>query len=109
MTTWLCQDDKLFLLMLVPQAQTQKPLVCCRVQSLVTDMADWLCGGDVIYMHCMGGIGRTGTMCACILISLYNMPAEQALAHVQAAFDTRRRGESSAQAPACLALAVSHV
>ncbi|KAK9792072.1 hypothetical protein WJX73_007738 [Symbiochloris irregularis] len=66
-----------------------------QVQSLVTDMADWLCGGDVIYMHCMGGIGRTGTMCACILISLYSLPAQRALDHVQAAFDTRKgRGKS---------------
>lgn len=46
--------------------------------------------GESLYVHCWGGRGRAGTVGAAILGSLYGMSADEALARVQRAFDTRR-------------------
>jgi hypothetical protein len=53
-----------------------------------------------VYVHCWGGIGRTGTVVACYLIR-HGMDPEQALAHLQtlrrAVPDPRRSPESDEQ------------
>ena len=35
--------------------------------ALLEDIADRLTRGERLYVHCMGGIGRTGTVLACLL------------------------------------------
>lgn len=64
-----------------------------RVQGLVGDVDAWLSAGEGVYLHCWGGRGRAGTMAACVLISLYGLSSQQALKHIQAAYDTRAGGK----------------
>lgn len=63
-----------------------------QVQGLVGDVDAWLSAGEGVYLHCWGGRGRAGTMAACVLISLYGLSSQQALKHIQAAYDTRAGG-----------------
>ena len=52
--------------------------------------------GEVLYIHCWGGRGRTGIVAACLLGLLYDgMDAEEALDRVQAYFATRAPGNPS--------------
>ncbi|KAG1663284.1 hypothetical protein FOA52_006325 [Chlamydomonas sp. UWO 241] len=45
--------------------------------------------GEVLYIHCWGGHGRTGTLAALLLGRLYGLPLAAALRHVQSYHDTR--------------------
>lgn len=40
-----------------------------------------LAGGHTIYLHCLGGSGRTGTVVGCYLVR-HGMPGEEALAEI---------------------------
>ena len=59
------------------------------MRELTGEIARRLEAGEVLYVHCWGGRGRAGTVGACLLASLYGIDAEQALARVQRAYDTR--------------------
>eukprot|EP01089_Gocevia_fonbrunei_P000340 TRINITY_DN10360_c0_g1_i1.p1 TRINITY_DN10360_c0_g1~~TRINITY_DN10360_c0_g1_i1.p1 ORF type:complete len:202 (-),score=28.92 TRINITY_DN10360_c0_g1_i1:12-617(-) len=50
-----------------------------EVEKLVNQIIQELNNGEVIYMHCHGGHGRTGTIIALLLIKLYSVDAETAL------------------------------
>lgn len=51
--------------------------------ALILDEIDRsLDAGNTVYFHCMGGLGRTGTVAACWLIR-HGLPAEQALQQLQ--------------------------
>jgi hypothetical protein len=41
-----------------------------------------LASGDILYLHCKAGIGRTGTVAACVMVD-HGMSAEQALRVLQ--------------------------
>ena len=71
--------------------QCLKSLAACshRVRELTGDIARRVEAGEVLYVHCWGGRGRAGTVGACLLASLYGVDAEQALARVQRAYNTR--------------------
>ncbi|EIE21090.1 phosphatases II, partial [Coccomyxa subellipsoidea C-169] len=60
-----------------------------QVRELIGEIARRVEAGEVLYVHCWGGRGRAGTVAACLLASLYGVDAEQALARVQRAYDTR--------------------
>jgi protein-tyrosine phosphatase len=51
------------------------------VLSLVSDLCDRVGAGETLLVHCGAGIGRAGTIAACLLIAL-GMSAEGALSHV---------------------------
>jgi protein tyrosine/serine phosphatase len=51
---------------------------------LVEDIAAHLRSGERLMLHCAGGIGRTGTVSACILIAL-GLGSDEALAAVRRA------------------------
>jgi protein-tyrosine phosphatase len=53
-----------------------------RFVGLVDDVAAHLRAGEGLMLHCAGGIGRTGTVSACILIALGLSP-EEALAEIR--------------------------
>jgi len=36
----------------------------------------------IVYVHCLGGIGRTGTVVGCYLVR-HGLPGEEALEHLQ--------------------------
>lgn len=49
-----------------------------------------LCGGDDVTDACSrGGVGRAGTIGACLLVYMFHISAENALKRVQLAYDTR--------------------
>jgi protein-tyrosine phosphatase len=53
------------------------------VAPFLTDLVRRLEDGEHLLMHCAAGIGRTGTMAACLLMQL-GMTRDDALAHVAA-------------------------
>lgn len=59
---------------------------------LLADLTQRLENGECLYVHCWGGRGRAGTVGSCLLAHLYGMSADEALARVQRAFDTRKDG-----------------
>jgi len=48
----------------------------------------WLDAGEDVVVHCMGGLGRTGTVAACALVQRGWRP-DQAIAEVRRARDPR--------------------
>ena len=59
-----------------------------RMIGLIEQLYSPLLDGNNLLIHCRGGIGRSGTLCCCLLIAHGFTPA-QAIAHV-----SRQRGES---------------
>jgi hypothetical protein len=57
---------------------------------LVRELTERVHRGEIIYVHCWGGAGRTGLVAACLLGALYpSMEADEALQRVQAYFSAR--------------------
>eukprot|EP00931_Biecheleriopsis_adriatica_P068971 TRINITY_DN42864_c0_g1_i1.p1 TRINITY_DN42864_c0_g1~~TRINITY_DN42864_c0_g1_i1.p1 ORF type:complete len:314 (+),score=71.35 TRINITY_DN42864_c0_g1_i1:88-1029(+) len=46
--------------------------------------------GEVCYVHCWGGNGRTGTICSIVLARLYNIEPSKAIQHFQASHAQRK-------------------
>mmetsp|Transcript_59676 Transcript_59676/g.109265 ORF Transcript_59676/g.109265 Transcript_59676/m.109265 type:complete len:282 (+) Transcript_59676:72-917(+) len=61
----------------------------------VAKIVDALKRGRVVYVHCWGGHGRTGTIICAFLVQAYGLTTEQAQAHFMAGEQTRaeRRGK----------------
>jgi predicted NAD-dependent protein-ADP-ribosyltransferase YbiA (DUF1768 family) len=47
-----------------------------RVSDIIYNLAD----GDMVYIHCRGGHGRSGVVVACLLMYMFNLSTEEALA-----------------------------
>ncbi|KAG2430152.1 hypothetical protein HXX76_010251 [Chlamydomonas incerta] len=62
------------------------------LKGLIADLESRLAAGEKLYVHCWGGRGRAGTVGACLLASMYGLPAAECLERVQRAFDTRQDG-----------------
>ncbi len=59
-----------------------------------------LAAGHIVYLHCWGGIGRTGTVVGCHLVR-HGMTSEQALAEIaRLRRDTPDAGKVSPETPA---------
>jgi protein-tyrosine phosphatase len=50
-----------------------------RIEELVERLISLFDAGKLIYVHCWGGAGRTGTVIACLIARLYGLDAEEAL------------------------------
>eukprot|EP00746_Dinoflagellata_sp_MGD_P105183 gnl/MRDRNA2_/MRDRNA2_43740_c0_seq1.p1 gnl/MRDRNA2_/MRDRNA2_43740_c0~~gnl/MRDRNA2_/MRDRNA2_43740_c0_seq1.p1 ORF type:complete len:743 (+),score=141.05 gnl/MRDRNA2_/MRDRNA2_43740_c0_seq1:95-2323(+) len=59
------------------------------VGTLICQLVHRLEQGEVLYVHCRGGHGRTGTVCALLLARLYSLSAIEAMQRVQLYHDTR--------------------
>jgi hypothetical protein len=59
------------------------------VLELAVDICFRLLADEVIYLHCWGGHGRTGTVVAVALGLMYNLPPSEALARTQLYHDLR--------------------
>eukprot|EP00948_MAST-09A_sp_MAST-9A-sp1_P003734 g3734.t1 len=67
---------------------------CCakdeQLEKLVIDLIADIQDGRILYVHCYGGHGRSGTLCALLLAALYNLEADIALDLIQMFHDVRR-------------------
>ncbi|KNC48593.1 MAP kinase phosphatase 6 [Thecamonas trahens ATCC 50062] len=82
----LTQNDAAFLYFPIPDCGVADD---ADVQHFARHLHERVLAGDVLYIHCWGGHGRTGTI-ACILLALrYGLSAPQAEEWVQYAHDTR--------------------
>jgi hypothetical protein len=59
------------------------------LSALADDVAARVRAGQVVYAHCWGGHGRTGSLVSVVLARLYGLPAEAALRATQACHDAR--------------------
>lgn len=59
------------------------------VIKFVKDIITWIQQGDKIYLHCLGGHGRTGTIVSLLLAKLYDLDGYIAMEYCQAFHDTR--------------------
>ena len=60
-----------------------------KVELLLAELLARLEGGAVLFVHCKGGHGRTGTICALLLGRLYGLRGAAALVRMQACHDCR--------------------
>ena len=76
----------------VPQAQLMEEALAAIRASLLTE--------QVVYVHCWGGVGRTGTVLGCLLVEDGLEPAE-AIDHLETLRqDTQRAHRRSPEMPA---------
>jgi len=61
-----------------------------RLGALARHLERLLRGGEVMYLHCWGGHGRTGMVVCLLLHLLYNLDAEQAMKRCQFLHDLRK-------------------
>ncbi len=54
-------------------------------EELIRNVVDRLRDGKNVIVHCRGGLGRTGTVAACVLVALGNHPADDVIDAVRAA------------------------
>jgi hypothetical protein len=66
---------------------------------LIKNLVQKVQNGEILYIHCKGGSGRTGIVAACLLGALYssidtttNISAEEVLQRIQTYFELRCRG-----------------
>eukprot|EP00300_Choanocystis_sp_HF-7_P000115 c10099_g1_i1.p1 GENE.c10099_g1_i1~~c10099_g1_i1.p1 ORF type:complete len:1245 (+),score=232.27 c10099_g1_i1:42-3776(+) len=62
-----------------------------EVGVFIKELLERLEGGEVMYIHCRGGHGRTGTICSILLGRMYGLSAREAMWRVQAYHDVRER------------------
>lgn len=57
-----------------------------RMREILDHLDETMAAGHTAYLHCWGGVGRTGTVVGCLLVR-HGMSGEEALAEVQRLFD----------------------
>jgi len=60
------------------------------ILNLVKNVYNWIQNGKLVYVHCWGGHGRTGTVVSCFLQYVYGMNAEDALKWNRSLHATRK-------------------
>eukprot|EP00741_Cyanophora_paradoxa_P002627 tig00000615_g2549.t1 len=75
------------------------------VMALVEHLCARFVRGDVLYVHCWGGHGRTGTIVSLMLVYLYGLSADEAMKIVQWTHDRRKNPQNmrSPESPAQIA------
>ncbi len=56
-----------------------------QFEEMVREVIDHLERGQNVAVHCRGGLGRTGTVAACVLVALGQHAADEAIGAVRAA------------------------
>jgi predicted protein tyrosine phosphatase len=67
-----------------------------RIQAAIDSALD---RGDAVYVHCWGGVGRTGTVVACHLIERYDLDAEGAIGRLAELRASTMRARAGRVAP----------
>lgn len=60
------------------------------VFNLAVELVEAIAAGEVLYLHCWGGHGRTGTLVCIMLHLMYNLDATAAMAYCQRTHDLRQ-------------------
>lgn len=71
-----------------------------QVLNLLQTLVKLLKQGHVLYIHCFAGHGRAGTICACLLGLLYELPYKEILDRIQIYLDSRE-ATGNFESPAC--------
>ena len=66
-----------------PISDHQVPATKAAMAEILDDIDRALAAGENVYIHCWGGVGRTGTVAGCWL-ARHSMTGDQALEHLQA-------------------------
>jgi len=82
------RDGMKFLEQPIPDQEVTEDVL---IEDMIDRLLDLLAQGQVLYVHCRGGHGRTGTICALLLGRLYDLKAPEALARVQLYHDSRQQ------------------
>jgi len=69
-----------------------------RMHEILATISRALGQGHTVYLHCWGGIGRTGTAVGCLLVE-EGFDGDRALAEVQRLLDQSERGGGGCQSP----------
>lgn len=69
-----------------------------RMHEILTTLSRALGQGHLVYLHCWGGIGRTGTAVGCLLVE-EGFDGDRALLEVQRLFNQSERGGGGCQSP----------
>ena len=69
----------------------QKTTSDAQVARLVVELVGRIAAGEVLYVHCRGGHGRTGTVCSLLLGLTYGIRGPRALVTWQALHDLRQQ------------------
>ena len=67
-----------------------------RILDLIDELLE---AGERVYVHCLAGIGRTGTVVGCYLVR-HGIPAADAVAHLAELRAARGRRDRSPEMPA---------
>lgn len=60
------------------------------VFNLAIELVEAIAAGEIIYLHCWGGHGRTGTLVSIMLHLMYGLSAEESMAYCQRTHDLRQ-------------------
>ena len=60
------------------------------IYQLCVDLVRRIARGEILYVHCWGGHGRTGTAICIMLHLMYGMPSSECLEYCQFVHDLRR-------------------
>ena len=55
----------------------------------VEELASMVYAGEVLYIHCRGGHGRTGLISAQLMMALYGIPQDEAIENINFYHQTR--------------------
>ena len=69
-----------------------------EMAKLLDAIDEALAAGRTIYLHCLGGIGRTGTAVGCWLVR-HGMSGEEALAHLNSLYQTAEQSKIYSRSP----------
>ena len=69
-----------------------------EMAKLLDTIDEVLAAGGNIYLHCLGGIGRTGTAVGCWLVR-HSMSGEEALAHLNSLYQTAEQSKIYSHSP----------
>ncbi|KAL6750915.1 MAP kinase phosphatase 6 [Haematococcus lacustris] len=62
------------------------------MRNMIMDLSQRVQSGEVLYIHCHGGRGRSGVLASCLIATMYGLSAEEAIERVSRAYVTRRDG-----------------
>ena len=54
-----------------------------KMSEILNLIASLVKAGEIVYLHCWGGIGRTGTVAGCYMVQELGMTPEQALKNIE--------------------------